>query len=332
MLDQSRRTLMTLLGGAAVLSARPHAAHAQQPTMPVVGYLYPGMPELSSGLVAAFRTGLREAGLVEGRNVSLEYRFASNDYNRLPGLAADLVGRRVAVIVTPGGPTAALAAKAATATIPIVFSMGGDPVQRGLVASFNRPGGNVTGITSLNAGLAAKRLGLLHELLPGAARFAVLVSPNSVETEGVTKELEASASAIRRQIEVLPAGASSEIDRAFARFAAEPVDGLLVSPGVLFDSRRVQLAILAAHHRLPAIYPFRESVEVGGLMSYGSSAVDRDRQVGHYVGRILKGEKPADLPVMQATKFELVINLQTARTLGLTVPPSLLATADAVVE
>jgi putative tryptophan/tyrosine transport system substrate-binding protein len=322
-----RRDFVTLLGGAA--AGWPLAARAQQPAMPVIGFLYPGVPEASASQVAAFRKGLSEAGFVEGRNVAIEYRFAYDDNARLPELAADLVRRRVAVIAAPGSTAGALAAKAATTTIPIVFSTGGDPVQVGLVASLNRPGGNVTGIGSMNAELGPKRLGLLHELLPKAERFAALVS---ARTSLSVPDLQAAASAIGLPIEFLPAATNRDIEMAFATLVQKRVDGLLVQPTPLFDNRRVQLVTLAAHHRLPTMYAFRDHVEAGGLMSYGSSAADRDRQVGVYVGRILKGEKPADLPVMRAVRFEFVINLQTARLLGIAVPPTLLATADEVIE
>jgi putative ABC transport system substrate-binding protein len=296
----------------------------------MVGYLYLGVPELSEGLVAAFRKGLGEAGFIEGRNVAIEYRFAYNAPARLPELAADLVRRRVAVIAAPGGPQGAAAAKSLTTTVPIVFSTGLDPVQSGLVASLNRPGGNVTGISSMNVDLGAKRLGILHELLPNAQRFAVLGSPNpDPSTEA---DLEAAASAIGRQIEYVRTATYADIDAAFATFAHKQIDGLLVNPFFLADTRRAQLVTLAAYYRLPVMYAFREHVEAGGLMSYGSSAADRDRQVGVYVGRILKGEKPADLPVARATKFELVINLQTAKLLGLAIPEGLLAIADEVIE
>jgi putative ABC transport system substrate-binding protein len=320
-----RREFITLLGGAA---AWPLAARAQQAAMPVVGYLYLGVPELSEGLVAAFRKGLGEVGFVEGRNVAIEYRFAHNDPARLPELAADFVRRRVAVIAAPGGPTGAAAAKSLTTTIPIVFSTGADPVQGGLVASLNRPGGNITGIGSMNVELGAKRLGILHELLPNAEHLAALVSPGSLSTT----ELQEAASAIGRRIEFLSAATPAEIDTAFATCARKQVDALLVTPNFLFDTRRAQLVTLAAYYRLPTMYSFREHVEAGGLISYGSSATDRDRQVGVYVGRILKGEKPADLPVARATKFELVINLQTAKLLGLAIPEGLLALADEVIE
>jgi putative ABC transport system substrate-binding protein len=279
----------------------------------------------------AFRKGLSETGYVEGRNVMIEYRWAQNDYARLPELAADLVRRRVAVIVTPLSTPASLAAKAATATIPIVFTTA-DPVQSGLVASLNRPGGNVTGIHGMQVELMAKRLGLVHELLPGAARFAVLINPNNTASGSIVADLETAAATIGRQIEVLTAGTSREIDTAFASLAQKRADALLVSPDALFVTRRVQLATAAMRYVVPVISPFREDTEAGGLMSYGPSFADIFRQVGIYTGRILKGEKPADLPVMQPTKFEFVINLQTARLLGITVPATLLATADEVME
>jgi putative tryptophan/tyrosine transport system substrate-binding protein len=325
-----RRAFITLLGGAA--AAWPIAASAQQAAVPVVGFVYPSAPELSAGIVAAFRKGLSETGFVEGRNVTIEFRFGYNDNARLPELAADLVDRRVAVIATPCSTPSALAAKAATTTIPIVFGIGPDPVEIGLVTSLNRPGGNVTDISSMNAELGAKRLGLLHELLPSAACFAVLVNPSNRNAEPLTRDARATASAIGRQIEIFAASSAREIDAAFVSLLQKRADALLVSPDPLLDSRRVQLVTLATYHRLPTIYPFRENVEIGGLMSYGSSGADRDRQVGIYTGRILKGEKPADLPVIRAAKFEFVINLQTARVLGLDMPPSLLATADEVIE
>ena len=325
----NRREFITLLGSAA--AAWPLSTRAQQPVMPVIGYLGAGLPEAFAHLVAAFRKGLSETGYVEGRNVAIEYRWAHNENDRLPELAADLVRRRVAVIVTPLSTPAALAAKAATATIPIVVS-GGDPVQSGLVASLNQPGGNVTGINAMNAELMPKRLGLLHELLPGAVRFAVLVNPNNPFTASIVKDLQAAAVTIGRQIEALTAGTNREIDTAFASLAQKRADALLVSPDALFITRRVQLATAAMRYAVPAIYSFREDTEAGGLMSYGSNFTDIFRQVGIYTGRILKGEKPADLPVMQPTKFEFIINLQTARLLGITVPATLLATADEVIE
>jgi putative ABC transport system substrate-binding protein len=270
-----RRQFITLLGGAAV--AWPLAARAQQPTMPVIGFVYPGVPELSAGVVAAFRKGLNETGLIEGRNVMVEFRFAYNDNARLPELAGDLVQRGVAVIATPASTPAALAAKAVTATVPIVFGVGADPVEIG-------PGGNVTGISSMNAELGTKRLGLLHELLPRAERFAVLLNPNNRNTDALTRDLQATASAIGKQVEVLTARSTREIDAAFVTLSQRPADALVVTPDQLLDNRRVQLVTLATHYRLPTIYPFRENVEIGGLMSYGSSAAERDRQVGIYAG------------------------------------------------
>jgi len=326
----NRREFIALVGGAA--AAWPLAARAQQSSIPVVGFLYPGVPELSTGIVAAFRKGLGETGFAEGRNVTVEFRFAYNDNARLPELAADLVRRRVAAIVTPGSTPSAVAAKAATTAIPIVFSVGTDPVEFGLVASFNRPGGNVTGITSSNSELAAKRIGLLHELLPNALRFGVLVNPNNPNIDTLGRDAQAAGSAIGREIEIVAAGTARDIDAAFASPARKRLDALMVGPDPLLDNRRVQIITLATHHRLPTIYSFRESIEIGGLMSYGSSAEDRDRLMGVYAGRILKGEKPAELPVIRATKFEFVFNLQTARVLGLDVPPTLLARADEVIE
>jgi len=325
-----RRDFITLVGSA--VSAWPLAARAQQPAMPVDGFVYPGAPELSTGIVAAFRQGLGETGFVEGRNVMVEFRFAYNDNARLPELVADLVRRRVAVIVTLGSTTAALTAKAATTSIPVVFSVGTDPVEFGLVASFSHPGGNVTGISSLNAELAAKRIGLLLEVLPNIERFAVLVNPSNPNAESLTKDVQAAGSAIGRQIEILAVSTARYIDAAFVSLAQKRADALVVSPDPLLDNRRLQIVTLAAHQRVPAIYSFRENVDIGGLMSYGSSAADRDRQAAVYVGRILKGEAPGGLPVMRAAKFEFVLNLQTARALGLDVPATLLAQADEVIE
>jgi putative ABC transport system substrate-binding protein len=324
-----RREFLTLLGVAA---AWPLAARAQQGALPVVGFVYPGTPELSTGIVVAFRKGLGEAGFTEGRNVNVEFRFAYGNNARLPELMADLVRRRVAVIVTPSSTPAALAAKAATTSIPVVFSVGTDAVEVGLVASLSRPGGNLTGITTLNAELAAKRLGLMLELLPKAERFAVLVNPRNPITEPLTRDSQAAGTAIGRQVEIVAASSAREIDAAFATFVQKRVDALMVTPDALLDNRRVQLVTLAAHQRLPAIYAVREFVDIGGLMSYGSSASDRDRLVGVYAGRILKGEAPANLPVMRAAKFEFTFNLQTARALGLDVPATLLAQADEMIE
>jgi putative tryptophan/tyrosine transport system substrate-binding protein len=325
-----RREFISLLGGAA---SWPVAARAQQTTMPVVGYLYAGSAGPNANLAEAFRKGLRETGYIEGQNVTIEYRWADNVLDRLPELAADLVRLRVTVIATPGSAAAALAAKAATAKIPIIFGIGTDAVQAGLVASLNRPGGNITGVSYMQAELAAKQIGLLHELLPEATRFAVLVNPtNPLVTGPIVTDLEAATSAIGGQIEFHPASTIRDIDTAFGRLIQKRADALLVSPGPLFGNRRVQLATLAARHALPTMYYDREFAEVGGLMSYGTSLSDQYRQTGIYTGRALKGERPADLPVLRATNFEFVINLQTARTLGLEVPPTLLARADEVIE
>jgi putative ABC transport system substrate-binding protein len=325
----ARRELMTLLGGAA---AWPVMAGAQQPTMPVIGYLYTGTPEASATWVAAFRKGLGEVGFSEGRNVEIEFRWANNEPERLPELAADLVRRRVAVIVTPGTSASVLAAKAATTTVPIVFRTGGDPVELGLVASLNRPGGNLTGINAMSVETGTKRLGFLHELLPQAARFAVLFNPNDPNAEHVSKDLRAAASAIGRQLDFLAASSSHDIDVAFASLVQKRPDALLVVPQGLLINRRVQIVTQVARHTLPTIYPGREFTEIGGLMSYGADATDQFRQTGIYTGRVLKGEKPADMPVLRASKFEFVINLQTAKAFGIDIPATLLARADEVIE
>jgi ABC-type uncharacterized transport system substrate-binding protein len=325
-----RREFITLLGGAA--AAWPLAARAQQP-MPVIGFLHIASSDGSADRLRAFRQGLKEAGFAERENVAIEYRWAENQTDRLPELAAELVRRKVAVIATTGGPAVALAAKTATTTIPIVFTTAGDPVAQGLVANLNRPDANVTGVSFLVATLAAKQLGLLHELLPGAARIAVLVDPNNtLLTEAFIPDVRAAASAIRKQIDVLYASTGRDIDTVFESLAQKPVDALLVGPGAFFFNRRVQLVTLATRHAVPTIYGVREFVEAGGLMSYGTSLTDAYRQAGVYTGRILKGEKPADLPVMQSIKFEFVINLNTARAFGLSFPPGLLAIADEVIE
>ena len=325
-----RREFITLIGGAA--ATWPLTARAQQSAMPVVGFLSPGSPEAHAKFVAGFRKGLGEAGYVDGRNVAIEYRWAYGESGRLLELAADLVNRKVTVIAAPGGVAGALAAKAATATVPIVFVTGSDPVADGLAVSLNRPGGNVTGITSMNTGLAVKQLGLLQQLLHRDARFAVLVNPKNPQTQSVIANLQAAASAMGRQVEILTASTKPEITPAFSDVVQKRANALLISADPLFASRPVQLATLAARHAMPTIYALREFAEAGGLMSYGSNFTDLFHQAGTYTGRVLKGEKPADLPILQATKFELVINLQTAEALGLTVPPTLLALADEVIE
>jgi putative ABC transport system substrate-binding protein len=328
-----RRAFITLLGGAAV--AWPLAARAQQRALPVIGYLNAGSPEANRDGLPAFRKGLSETGYVEGQNVAIEYRWAEGHYDRLPDLANDLVRRRVAVIVTPLSAAATFAAKAATSTIPIVFSTGIDPVQAGLVLTLNRPGGNVTGFVTMNNEIGPKRLQLLHELIPAAARFAVLVNPATpLVTEPVIKDLQAAASAIGRPIEILAAGTNRDIDAAFANLVQKRVDALLVGPDLFFSTRRAQILTLAARHAVPTIYAGREVAEAGGLMSYGPNLSESDpyRYAGIYTGRVLKGEKPADLPVARPTKFEFVINLQTARILGIDVPATLLAQADEVIE
>ena len=329
-----RREFITLLGAAATRSMLwPLAARAQQPAMPLIGLLFRGSCEQMEELMAAFRKGLSEVGYVEGRNVTFELRQARNEQDRLPELAADLVRRQVSVIASPGSDVAALAAKAATTSIPIVFSTARDPVQIGLVASLNRPGGNVTGVSYMNAEIGVKRLGLLHELLPAAKRFAALLNRDDPVAGMSLLDLEAAAAALGlRQLLVLSASSEREIDAVFASLAQQQVSALLVSTDALFVSRREKLVASAARHSIPAIYDLREFAAAGGLMSYGSSLTDAYRQVGVYTGRILRGEKPADLPVQKAVKVEFVINLKTAKALGLTIPPTLLARADEVIE
>jgi ABC-type uncharacterized transport system substrate-binding protein len=326
-----RREFIILLGGGAA-AAWPIMARAQQPGMPVVGYLSPHLPGPSASLTGAFRQGLKDSGYVEGENVTIIYRWAEGLWDRLPALATELVHQRVAVIAT-FGLSAAFAAKAATPAIPIVFSVGDDPVTLGLVASLAQPGGNVTGINNFATELVAKRLELLREMVPAATRVAVLVSPsNAVTSQSTVRETSAGARAMGLEVEVLNADTSREIDAAFATLARQRSDALLVDSTPFFLSRRAQLVNLASRLAVPAIYVDRAFAEIGGLMSYGASLTDAYRQVAVYTARILKGTKPADLPVVQSSKFELVINRQTARMLGLTVSDKLLATADEVIE
>jgi putative tryptophan/tyrosine transport system substrate-binding protein len=324
-----RREFITLLGGAAPW---PFAARAQQLAMPVIGFLHSTYADGNADRVRAFREGLKEAGFIEGENVAVEYRWADNQVERLPTLAMELVRRQVAVIAAIGT-NPAFAAKAATTTIPIVFLAAEDPVRLGLVTSLARPGANLTGINWFPAEVAAKRLELLHELAPGSARIAVLVDPTqATSNESSLQDVEAAARLLGLQILIHNASTRAQIDVVFESFMRERPDGLLLAIAPFFVDRRVQLALQAMLHKLPAIYPVRDFPEAGGLMSYGASLRDTIRQAGVYTGRILKGAKPADLPVVQSTKFELVINAQTARMLGLTVPPTLLATADEVIE
>ena len=325
-----RRAFMSLLGGAA--AAWPLAARAQQPTMPVIGFLHSASPDGNAERLRAFRQGLKESGFVEGENVAIEYRWADNQNDRLPELAADLVRRRVAVIAAGGTPST-FAAKAATTTIPVVFVVSEDPVKLGLVTSLARPGGNLTGINFLATELAAKRLELLRQLVPGATRIAVLVNPaDATITETTLREAETAARAMGLQIQVHNASSSREIEASFATFVRERPDGLFVQSSALFNDRRVQLALLTVLRRLPATYPFRDYAEAGGLMSYGASLRDTFRQLGAQTGRILKGAKPADLPVVQSTKYEFVINLQAARAIEVEVPNAVQLLADELIE
>ena len=325
-----RRQFIGLLGGAA--AASPLAARAQQPTTPVIGFLDVRSPEAMGDRLVAFRQGLKETGFIEGDNVTIAYRWAENRTERLPELAADLVRLKAAVIAT-AGPPAAFAAKAATTTIPSLFVVADDPVLLGLVASLSRPAGNLTGINLFNSELAAKRLALLHELVPQAKRVAVLVdSADAANTASTLRDVDPASRAIGFQIKVFNASSSREIDAAFEAIANERQDALFVGASTFLNGQHVQLAQLAAFHRIPATYALRESVEVGGLMSYGANIADAFRQLGVYAGRIIKGATPADLPVVQATKLELVINARTARMLGIAVPQTLLSTADRVIE
>ena len=325
-----RREFILAVGGAA--AAGSSAARAQQPAMPLIGYLSSRSPDDTRHLLAAFLRGLNEAGYVEGQNVTIEYRWALGQYDRLPAQAAELVRRPVAVITTTGGEPAALAAKAATSTIPIVFLIGGDPVALGLAASYNRPGGNATGMNILAPSLEAKRLGLLHELVPQAATIGVLLNPKFQPADSQLRDLQRAAPTIGLQIQVLRAGTDSELDAAFETIAQQRIAALVVTSDPFFDTRRDKLVALAASHAVPTIYQFREYAAAGGLMSYGNDSIDAYRQAGVYTGRILKGANPADLPVVQPTKFEFVINLKTAKALGLTLPSGLLSIVDEVIE
>jgi putative ABC transport system substrate-binding protein len=325
-----RREFITLLGGAA--ATWPLTARAQQPAMPVIGFLSSRSPAESASDVAGFRQGLAQTGYVENQNLAIEYRWAENRYERLPALAADLVGRQVAVIAALGGPVTALAVKAATKTVPFVFITGVDPVKLGLVASFARPGGNATGLNIFITAIEAKRLGLLRELVPTAARIAVIVNPNSPEVDSQLNDVQTGADAVGWELQILRVGSEAEFDSAFATLAQSAVEALLVAADPFFNSQRERIVALAARHKIPAIYEARGYAVAGGLMSYGPNLPDAYRQVGLYTGQILKGAKPANLPVIQPTALELVINLKTAKAVGIEVPPTLLARADEVIE
>jgi ABC-type uncharacterized transport system substrate-binding protein len=330
-----RREFIAALGGAtaAYSTCWPRAARAQQSGFPVIGFLHASAPGSYVQAVAAFRKGLSEAGYVEGRNVVIEFRWAYDDASRFSDLAADLVRRKVAVIVTPVGTATAIAAKTQTTTIPIVFSAGTDAVKAGLIASYNRPGGNVTGVSLMTSELGAKRLGLLTELLPQGRRFGLLANPNNrVAAETQIQDVQASALASGVEFQIVRAANPREIDAAFAMSAQQRIEGLVISADPMFNNRRIQLATLSARYTIPTVAALREFVEAGGLMSYGPSNLERYRLVGVYTGRVLKGEKPAEMPVQQPTTFQLTINMQTARALGIAVPPTLLARADEVIE
>jgi putative tryptophan/tyrosine transport system substrate-binding protein len=325
-----RREFISLLGGAA--AAWPLSARAQQPAMPVIGFLSSRSADDSARVVAAFRQGLAEMGYAEGRNAEIEFRWAQGQFDRLPALAAELVRRPVAVLATVGGSQTTHAASAATATIPIIFGIGEDPVKEGLVPNLNRPGENMTGVTFSTSLLVAKRLGLLRDLVPTAEVIALLVNQNSSQGQGQEKDIEEAARTVGQRLVILNGGTDEEIDASFANLAQQKVGALLVGSDPFFDPRRERLIALSARYAVPAIYQFREFVLAGGLMSYGASITDMYRQVGVYVGRVLKGDKPADLPVVQPIKFEFVINLKTAKALGLNIPPGVLAIADEVIE
>jgi putative tryptophan/tyrosine transport system substrate-binding protein len=325
-----RREFITALGGLAVV--RPLGAQGQPVPSPVIGFLHPSSAEAYASLMPAFRKGLGEVGYIEGRNLLIEYRWADDNYNRLPALAAELVGQRVSVIATANATAAALAAKGATSTIPIVFMIGADPVQFGLVASLNRPGGNVTGVSFLSNLLVAKQMGLLQEFVPAASELGLLVNPNNPNAESDTRNAKAAADSLGRNLHVVYASSEGDLGAAFEALTKRRVAALVVVPDALFVSQREQLATLAARHAIPTIFSNRAYADAGGLMSYGASQLDAYRQAGIYVGRILSGEKPADLPVIQATKFELVINMKTAKALRLTIPPDIISIADEVIE
>ena len=324
-----RREFLRVLGGSM---AWPFAASAQQSAMPVIGFLDSGSSGTNANLVAALSLGLKEAGYVEGQSVGIEYRWADGDYDRLPALAADLVRRQVSVIVATGGEPSGRAAKAATTTIPIVFDSGNSPVELGWVTSLNRPGGNMTGVNQMVDELVTKQLGLLHELIPQAQVIAMLVNANNPRTESLVRKAQTAAGALGCNLQILMAGSEQDFDTAFTTLVQRRAGALFVSPDPFFYRQRDRIIALAARYAVPALYVRREFAAAGGLMSYGTSLADTYRQVGLYAGRILNGEKPADLPVVQPTKFELIINLKTAKSLGLTIPPSLLATADEVFE
>jgi putative ABC transport system substrate-binding protein len=325
-----RRDFITLLGGAA--TSWPLAARAQQPAMPLIGFLSSESPDLWTTRVRAFRQGLSETGYVEGQNVAIEYRWADSRYDRLPALAADLVRRGVTVIAAPGSVPAALAAKAATAAIPIIFYVGGDPVEAGLVASLNRPGGNLTGLTTLNVEVGPKRLELLHEMVPTATSFALLVNPTNTNAETLSRDAQAAAGTLALQLHILHASSERDFDTVFASLVRLRVGGLVIGIDPFIGGRSEELAALAVRHAMPTIWNNPEFAAAGGLMGYGSARTDQFRLAGVYTGRILKGEKPADMPVQQATKVELIINLKTAKALGLDMPATLLARADEVIE
>ena len=333
MLDLKRRELIALVGaGGLLVAVKVKRARGQQPAMPMVGFL--GAPSAApyARYVAAVHQGLKEVGYIEHQNVAMEYRWADGQYDRLPALAADLVSRRVAVIVPIGGAPAVLAAKSATSSTPIVFNLGADPIQLGLVANLNRPGGNITGVAMMTLEIETKRLELLHELAPTSAPIAVLLNRSNAQAQSQETEIQRAARVIGRQVLVLNAGTEHEIEQAFTALARERAGALLVGGDPFFMSQAVLFVVLTARHAIPTIYPFRSYVDAGGLMSYGTSLPDAYRLTGVYTGRVLKGEKPADLPIVQPTKFELVLNVKTARAVGISIPPTLLARADEVIE